>query len=83
MEDIALSRLLKRAAGAPACVRPPVVTSSRRWERDGVMRTVLLMWRLRLAYALGADPGHLAARYYGRRSESRPVPGGGGDPEHS
>ncbi|MGI9335899.1 MAG: hypothetical protein ACR2RL_22355, partial [Gammaproteobacteria bacterium] len=44
-------------------------TSSRRWERDGVMRTVWLMWRLRLAYALGADACALAHRYYPRRQQ--------------
>lgn len=64
MEDVELSRRLKRAAGRPACVRPPVVTSSRRWERDGVARTVLVMWGLRLAYFLGVDPARLAAIYY-------------------
>ena len=78
MEDIALSRLLKAAGGRPACVRPPVVTSSRRWERDGAARTIWLMWRLRAAYALGADPASLAAIYYGatdgapRPARSRP-----------
>jgi rSAM/selenodomain-associated transferase 2 len=66
MEDIALSRRLRRAAGWPACVRSRVVTSSRRWERDGVVRTVLAMWVLRAAYALGADPWRLAAAYYGK-----------------
>ncbi len=62
MEDIALSKRLKRRS-RPA--RPPgrVGTSSRRWEREGVTRTVLLMWRLRAAYALGADPARLARRY--------------------
>jgi rSAM/selenodomain-associated transferase 2 len=64
MEDVDLSRRLKRAAGRPACVRVPVVTSSRRWERDGIVWTVLRMWRLRLAYFLGADPGRLAGMYY-------------------
>lgn len=63
MEDIALSRALKRCCGRPACLRPPVVTSSRRWEENGVVRTILLMWRLRLAYFLGADPGTLAKAY--------------------
>lgn len=63
MEDIALSRALKRGVGRPACIRPCLVTSSRRWERRGVWRTVLLMWRLRLAYWLGADPAELARRY--------------------
>jgi rSAM/selenodomain-associated transferase 2 len=63
MEDIALSKALRRLA-RPACLKPPLVTSSRRWERDGILRTVLLMWRLRMAYALGADPRDLAGRYY-------------------
>jgi rSAM/selenodomain-associated transferase 2 len=72
MEDIALSRLLKRRFGRPACVGSPVVTSSRRWERDGVIRTVLLMWELRLAYFLGADPGRLAERYRGAATTDRP-----------
>lgn len=63
MEDIALSRALKRR-GRPHCVtRPRLLTSSRRWEQRGVWRTILLMWRLRLAYALGADPARLARRY--------------------
>lgn len=63
MEDIALSRALKRY-GRPVCLRQRVLTSSRRWERDGIARTVLLMWRLRLAYFLGADPDHLVRIYY-------------------
>jgi hypothetical protein len=41
-----------------------LTTSSRRWERDGILRTILLMWRLRLAYFLGADPNQLARLYY-------------------
>jgi len=64
MEDIALSRRLK-AHGPPACLRVRLLTSARRWERDGVARTIALMWRLRLAYALGADPAALAQRYHG------------------
>jgi rSAM/selenodomain-associated transferase 2 len=63
MEDIALSASLKRV-GRPLCLRAPVVTSSRRWERDGVWRTILFMWRLRVAYFFGADPRRLAKRYY-------------------
>jgi rSAM/selenodomain-associated transferase 2 len=62
MEDVALSRLLRRI-GRPACLRARVVTSGRRWERHGVLRTILLMWRLRLAYFFGADPADLARRY--------------------
>jgi rSAM/selenodomain-associated transferase 2 len=62
MEDIALSRALKRHR-RPVCLRERVATSARRWERHGVWRTVLLMWRLRAAYFLGADPRQLAIRY--------------------
>lgn len=62
MEDIAFSAAMKRR-GAPACLRSRVRTSGRRWESRGVLRTVLLMWRLRLAYALGADPARLAEKY--------------------
>ena len=62
MEDIALSQRLKRFS-APLCLRHRVRASGRRWERHGVMRTILLMWRLRLAYSLGADPDRLALRY--------------------
>ena len=62
MEDIALSKRLKRV-GRPLCLRERATTSGRRWETHGVFRTILLMWRLRLAYFLGADPAALAGRY--------------------
>jgi rSAM/selenodomain-associated transferase 2 len=62
MEDVALSKALKRRS-RPLCLRERVVTSGRRWEQHGALRTILLMWRLRLAYALGADPRSLARRY--------------------
>jgi rSAM/selenodomain-associated transferase 2 len=62
MEDVALSTRLKRL-GPPACLCERVTTSARRWERHGPWRTILLMWRLRAAYFLGADPAKLALRY--------------------
>ena len=62
MEDIALCKLLKRAA-RPANLSARVVTSSRRWEQRGIIRTVVLMWRMRLAYALGASPQRLEKLY--------------------
>jgi rSAM/selenodomain-associated transferase 2 len=63
MEDVALSKRLKRIA-RPVCLRERVTTSSRRWEQNGTVRTILLMWGLRLLYFLGADPAKLAAAYY-------------------
>ena len=62
MEDIELSRRLRRR-GRPACLKARVVTSGRRWERHGVGRTILLMWRLRLLYWLGVSPQRLAQAY--------------------
>lgn len=62
MEDIALSKRLKRR-GMPACIRQPLITASRRWESQGVLLTVLRMWSLRLAYFFGVDPATLARWY--------------------
>jgi rSAM/selenodomain-associated transferase 2 len=62
MEDIALSQKLKRLC-RPFCIGTPVVTSGRRWEYHGIFRTVVLMWRLRLAYYFGIAPARLALRY--------------------
>ena len=69
MEDVAISKALKRRS-APLCLRERAVTSGRRWERRGTLRTIVLMWRLRLAYALGADPHRLARRYEVKRTSS-------------
>lgn len=65
MEDVELTRRLKRVGGI-ACLRERVVTSARKWEREGAWRTIVLMWGLRALYALGADPAWLHRLYYGR-----------------
>jgi len=62
MEDVALSARLKRV-GRPLCLAARVTTSGRRWHRQGVLRTILLMWKLRLAYFFGVDPVRLARAY--------------------
>jgi rSAM/selenodomain-associated transferase 2 len=62
MEDVTLSARLKRLS-RPLCLTARVVTSPRRWQAHGALRTVLLMWRLRLAFFLGADPARLARAY--------------------
>jgi rSAM/selenodomain-associated transferase 2 len=62
MEDIAISRSLKNII-APVCLKSKVVTSSRRWENNGITRTVLLMWTLRLFYFFGVSPERLSQLY--------------------
>jgi rSAM/selenodomain-associated transferase 2/rSAM/selenodomain-associated transferase 1 len=69
MEDVKLCKTLLKSVGRPVCLRDRVQSSSRRWEKHGVVKTILLMWRLRLAYFLGASPADLHAQYY-----RRPVP---------
>jgi hypothetical protein len=65
MEDIELSARLKRMTGRPACLRPKVVTSGRRWDRYGTLNTVIMMWSLRFQFFLGVSATSLAQRYYG------------------
>jgi hypothetical protein len=51
---------------APVVEAEPVTTSSRRWEQGGIVRTVLIMWGLRLAYLFGVSPQRVHGYYYGR-----------------
>ena len=62
MEDVEMSRRLK-GLGPPAVIVRPVLTSARRWQKNGVLRTVGLMWKLRFLYWLGGSPERLAAVY--------------------
>ena len=64
MEDIEASKCLKKLT-SPYVIHSRVHTSARRWLKGGILRTILLMWRLRLAYFLGASPAALAREYYG------------------
>lgn len=65
MEDVTLCRRLRRLA-KPQRLRAVVETSARRWQRDGIARTVATMWALRLRYFFGADAERLACLYYRR-----------------
>lgn len=62
MEDIAFCRALKRLGGI-ACLRSRVLTSARRWEIEGVWRTVVKMWTLKLLFFAGVSPVTLK-RFY-------------------
>ncbi|HEU0265404.1 MAG TPA: TIGR04283 family arsenosugar biosynthesis glycosyltransferase [Geobacterales bacterium] len=60
MEDLAFSRLLKRQ-GVMAFIGTPVITSSRKWQRFGPIRTILGHWLLTILYYLGFSPERLAS----------------------
>ncbi len=63
MEDVELTGRLNKIS-PPVRIRQTVVSSSRRWEKYGIARTVLLSWTLRFCYAIGFDPRDLAKQYY-------------------
>lgn len=71
MEDVIISKTLRRLS-RPACLQPPVVSSSRRWQQHGILATIWLMWRLRLAFFLGASPAGLHRQYYHGRRQAAP-----------
>ena len=62
MEDVAFSRALKQL-GQIACLESRVITSARRWEADGVWRTIFRMWTLKLLYLAGVSPARLKQFY--------------------
>jgi rSAM/selenodomain-associated transferase 2 len=62
MEDVAISKRARKIAN-PCIGRYPIITSSRRWEQNGIIKTVFLMWGLRLAYWLGISPKRLHKIY--------------------
>ena len=63
MEDVEICKRLRKIA-APSIISQPVVTDSRRWESKGILKTILLMWSLRLQYFLGVSPEVLVKKYY-------------------
>ena len=67
MEDVAISKLARQKS-TPSIGAHPVMTSSRRWQQNGIIKTVLLMWSLRLAYFLGINPVRLHRIYYPNQS---------------
>jgi hypothetical protein len=62
MEDIDLCRRLRKI-GRPLCLGDAVTTSARRWRQNGILRTIFLMWGLRLGFWLGIPPNRLARWY--------------------
>ena len=67
MEDVDLSKAL-RAFSRPVCLTETVTTSSRRWESEGIVRTILLMWKLRFLHFVGTPATKLARQYRSLRS---------------
>lgn len=61
-EDLDLIRRA-RGHGRFRCLDTAVQTSARRWKNNGVLRTIVLMWSLRLGCHIGLDPQLLKQLY--------------------
>jgi rSAM/selenodomain-associated transferase 2 len=66
MEDVEFSSRLKQV-GRIACLHDRVTTSARRWEKQGPLKTVFLMWKLRFLYFMGVSPDRLKRDYLDAR----------------
>ena len=66
MEDVAISKNAKQLA-TPLIIESAITSSSRRWQQQGIVKTILLMWSLRLAFWLGVNPARLHRIYYPQR----------------
>lgn len=64
MEDVAFCQSLRQLSLAPAWLSTPVITSSRRWEENGIFKTIVLMWRLRFEFFIGISPHNIVKSYY-------------------
>ena len=72
MEDYEFVRRLRRL-GKLALMEAPVLTSGRRWQRFGFLRTTLINKLIILGYRCGLSPAKLATLYRGRTQ--RPLVG--------
>ncbi len=61
-EDLDLARRMKRS-GKVVRIPDNVVTSSRRWEKGGLLKTITKMWILRTLYLVGV-PDRILSRGY-------------------
>lgn len=62
MEDLIIAGKMRKA-GKVAIIRKPVTTSARNWEKWGPVRTIFLMWYLKIQFRMGKAPEELAPYY--------------------
>jgi rSAM/selenodomain-associated transferase 2 len=63
MEDVELMTRIKKR-GDPICIIPAkVLTSPRRWEKEGILFCTFRNWTIQMLYALGVPPEQLQKLY--------------------
>jgi hypothetical protein len=78
MEDVELTP--PEAAGRLACLGHRVTTSARKWEREGLVRTIVLMWTSAGSGSAASRPSALHRWYYRGMAASGPAPRRSGSP---
>ena len=63
MEDIEISKYLKKIS-RPICLKACLITSHRRWQDNGIFRTMIKMWWFRLRWFFGCSAQSLANKYH-------------------
>ena len=63
MEDVDLMRRIKRQGDKLRSVGGKVITSSRRWEKEGILLCTVRNWLLIVLYFAGVSPRRLAIYY--------------------
>jgi len=66
MEDVEIMKRIRKRGDKIVIVRQRVHTSSRRWEKEGILRCTLRNWFLQVLYLLGVSP-HRFYKLYGRK----------------
>jgi rSAM/selenodomain-associated transferase 2 len=63
MEDVDMMRRIKKRGECIRILHDAVTTSPRRWEKEGILYSVIRTWVLAFLFAFGADPVKLAKHY--------------------
>ena len=63
MEDVEIMKRIKRRGDKIFIIPQRVLTSSRRWEKEGVLHCTLRNWFLQMLYLLGVSPLKLSTFY--------------------
>lgn len=63
MEDVELMRRIRKRGDKIFIIPEQVMTSARRWEKEGILYCTFRNWALRLSYALGVPPERLVKWY--------------------
>jgi len=62
MEDISICKKLKKLS-SPMNFKLELMTSSRRWQEKGILKTILTMWLMRFLFFIGVKPSTLIKIY--------------------